>query len=169
MSEEAMVMTEELRREVTSVLEPLAAVQEKLDELHTQATKTSRAWNALYWIIGLSSVIVAAIAGAAGLAELISAEAAGAIALLSGVLSGVDKYIGAGGKAGQWTKNEQDLASRSYLVEASMSTYTRSIEKLDELPAGPPRDQALTAQEDAIASQVKEAQQFIARYLEGLP
>jgi hypothetical protein len=77
------------------------SLEEARDHIHDRqhdAHSRLRTWRWVYYVIGLTSVAAAAVAGFAGLADLVSVQVAGGIALGSAVLGAADKFLGAGGK-----------------------------------------------------------------------
>lgn len=78
-----------------------ASLEEAQVQVHTRLHDVRGrllTWKIVYYVIGLTSVAAAAVAGFTGLADLVSVQVAGAIALGSAVLGAADKFLGAGGQ-----------------------------------------------------------------------
>jgi hypothetical protein len=145
----------------------MQGLQKPLDWIETSLRTTTTdldRWLRVYYAVGLAAVTLAAAAGISGLAELLSIQVAGAIALGSAVLGAIDKWLAAAGKVNDLTIKKRKLVGLNFQASALLEEGQRKQDRLDALPESPDRQKKQDAIYKWADDRTKELNAAIAQY-----
>ena len=117
----------------TSV-EVLQSGLDRVRELTDAERHSLRLWRWIFYVIGLSAVISATLAGAASLGDLLGSTWVGVLALTAAVLTAVDKYLTAINHVSRSLARHDALQSLSEHVEALVGQAQYQAGRIEEEP-----------------------------------